>query len=317
VIEEEGRAQLDVRVSGGIADQHRISANDLATLATVLQTAVRGVGTVLSGGQAGLGGRRKGDVESATELQLVAEPRSGSLTLSLALPPEPPALPGTEQPHLGRQALGALLDGVASLDGTTDELPEGFDPGVLKTLDRLGPVLRRGHALDLSLEDGSYLPRRLHIDQHWLSTVEQLIAKPLRAHLSVEGVLQMVDLASRPLQCRIDRSYLPSVACVIPNDLEPQVREALGRHVRVVGEGVFDRYSNEPKRLTVERLELLIQVAGIDPERIRRHASWRQLAEEQNVDVLHDPTQLGGLFDDEAELEDFLASLRDPGPSLA
>lgn len=57
--EEEGRTQLDVRVSGGIADDHPISANDLATLATVLQTAVRGVGTVLSGGQAGVGGRRK------------------------------------------------------------------------------------------------------------------------------------------------------------------------------------------------------------------------------------------------------------------
>lgn len=315
--EKEGQTQLDVRVTGGIADQQRISANDLATLATVLQTAVRGIGTVLSGGQAGLSGRWRGNVESATELQLVAEPRSGSLTLSLAFAPEPAVLPGTEQPHLGRQALDALIDGMASLDETTDELPDGFDPGVLKTLDRLGRVVRRGHAIEFSLDGMTAQPRRAQVNQHWLGTVEQLIAKPLRAHLSVEGVLQMVDLASRPLQCRIDRSYLPSVACAIPNDLEPQVRAALGRHVRTVGEGVFDRHSDEPKRLTVETLELLTQMAGIDPERIRRHASWRQLAEEQNVEVLQDPTQLSGLFDDKDELEDFLASLRDPGPSLA
>jgi hypothetical protein len=45
-------------VSGGLANEHRIAVNDLITLVTVLQTAVRGVGAVLSGGRAGVGGRK-------------------------------------------------------------------------------------------------------------------------------------------------------------------------------------------------------------------------------------------------------------------
>jgi hypothetical protein len=70
------------------------------------------VGTVLSGGRAGVGGRKTRDIEAATELHLVAEPRPGSLTLELALSPEPEAIPGAEQPHLGQRALSAENDGL-------------------------------------------------------------------------------------------------------------------------------------------------------------------------------------------------------------
>jgi hypothetical protein len=312
-----GQTHLCVSVSGGVADEHRIAVNDLTTLATVLQTAVRGVGAVLSGGRAGVGGRKKGSVEAATELQLVAEPHPGSITLELALAPEPEPIPGSEQPHLGERALEALIQGLGSLDESTDELPEGFDPGVLKTLNRLGPVLRRGHTVDFSLYGISANRLQACVDQRWLGTVERLIAKPLRAHLTLEGVLQMVDLGARPLQCRIDRGFLPSVMCLIPNELEPEVRAGLGKLVRVTGEGEFDRGSDEPRRVTVEHLELVTQVAGFDPERIREHAPWQELAEEQGVSVLRDPSQLGGVFGDDAELDEFLASLRDPGQTIA
>lgn len=299
-----------------MADQHRIAVNDLATLATVLQTAVRNIGAVLSGGRAGVGGRKKGAVEAATELQLVAEPRPGSLMLDLALALDLDSIPGTEQPHLGERALKALIEGVGRLDESTDELPEGFDPGVLKTLDRLGPVLRRGHAVDFALY-GISANLGAGVDQRWLGTVERLIARPLRAHIALEGVLQMVDLGARPLQCRIDRGFLPSVQCLIPSEMKPVVLGALSKLVRVSGEGVFDPGSGEPKRVTVEHLELVSQVVGFDPERIREHTPWQELAIEQNVGVLSDPAQLGGVFEDDAELDEFLASLRNSGPTIA
>jgi hypothetical protein len=152
--------------------------------------------------------------------------------------------------------------------------------------------------------------RRACVNRRWLGTLERLRDKPLRAHLRLEGVLQMVDLGARPLQCRIDRSFLPSVMCLIPNVLELQVRAVLGKHVVVVGEGEFDRGSDEPKRVTVALLELVTQVAGFDPERINEHKPWQELAEQQGVGVLADARQLGGVFPDDEELDEFLTTLR-------
>jgi hypothetical protein len=312
---ENGETRLHVRISGGVADARRIAVNDLTTLANVLQTAVRGVGTVLSGGQAGLGGRKKKAIEAATELQVIAEPSPGSFQLELGLASESATpFPEIKQPHLGERALSALLAGIAGLDESTSELPEGFDPGVLKTLDRLAPVLRRGHRIELGAR-GPRVQRRACVDRQWLGTLERLRRQPLRAHLHLEGVLQMVDLGAHPLQCRIDRGYLPSVMCLIPNELEAEVRAALGKLVEIVGEGEFDG-SDEPKRVTVERLELVTEVAGFDPERINDHAPWQQLAEEQGVGVLADPTVLGGVFPNDDEVDEFLLSLR-PDPNVA
>lgn len=313
---ETDQTQLTVRVTGGIAEGHRMAVTDLTTLASVLQTAVRGVGLVLSGGRAGMGGRTKGTIEAATELQVIAEPPPGSFVLALGLAPEPPSIPGAEQPHLGERALSALINGIDSLDAATNELPEGFDPGVLKTLDRLAPVLRRGHQIELRSR-GRLGPCHTCIDRSWLGTVERLRDKPLRAHIRLEGVLQMVDLGARPLQCRIDRPFLPSVLCLIPNEFDGQVLTALGKHVEVVGEAEFDRGSDQPKRVTVESIEVLTQIAGLDPERIKEHAPWQELAARQHVSAIARPEELGGLFESDDEVDEFLAVLRDPGPTLA
>jgi hypothetical protein len=304
-----GPKRLDVRVSGGVADENRVPLGDLITIAQTLQDAMRGVGSVLTGGKAGLGGRTKGDIEAATELQLLAEPKPGSITLELGLAPAPEALPGAEQPYLGERALAALIEGMARLDEAESELPEGFDPGVLKTLKRLRPVLRRGYTLDLAL-DATALAQPtplVHVDETWLSKVDNLIDKPLRAHIRLEGVLQMVDLGSHPLQCRIDRSFSPSVACLVPSELQDEVRAALGKQVEVTGEGEFDRGSEEPKRITVDELAIVTDVVGIDPSRFRQHVSWEELAVAQGVEPLADPDSLGGLFESDEELDQFLA----------
>jgi hypothetical protein len=95
--------------------------------------------------------------------------------------------------------------------------------------------------------------------------------------------------------------------------MEPQVLVALGKRVQVAGEGEFDRGAEEPKRVIVERLEIVTHVAGFDPQRIRRHAPWQKLAEEQGVGVLSDPNQLAGVFEDDHEVDAFLRSLRSPG----
>jgi hypothetical protein len=126
----------------------------------------------------------------------------------------------------------------------------------------------------------------------------------------------MVDLGTDPLQCRIDRQFHPPVPCLIPTEMRPQVMAAHGRHVEVSGEAEFDRGSDQPKRVMVDTTELVTRVAGIDPARINEHSGWQQLAERQQVRRL-DPGEFGGLFDSDRDVDEFLAVLRDPGPTLA
>ena len=126
----------------------------------------------------------------------------------------------------------------------------------------------------------------------------------------------MVDLGADPLQCRIDRQFHPPVPCLIRTDMRPQVMAVHGRHVEVSGEAEFARGSDQPKRLVVDTIELVTRVAGIDPARINEHSGWQELAEAQQVRRLGQG-ELGGLFENDQEVDEFLALLRDPGPTLA
>lgn len=307
VASEAVRPSLDVRVAGGLEDANRFSANDLATLATVMQTAVRGVATVLSGGRAGVGGRKSRAIDAATELEVVAPPEKGSFVLHMELAVDDAELPGLKTSELGDRALRALTRGLDELAEAEERLPEGFDRGVLSTLDRLGPVLRKRQNVTL-VANGAAGPRVAAMSTSTLELVERLMAQPLRAPVEIEGVLKMVDLAATPLLVRVDRGPLPSVSCMIGIERKAEVLGAIDKRVRLTGDGQFDPGVDQPRRVEVQELEVISVVAGLDPERIQRHLGWQDLAREQEVGPMQDPAQLAGLFADDDELDEFLAS---------
>jgi hypothetical protein len=314
VTSSDRHTRLQAVVTGALAEEHRIALTDLATLASALQGALRNVGEVLSGGQAGTGGRKRRDVELATELALVAS-QPGSVDLEMELVEQTPALPGMDvDPSLGTRSLVTLIDGLASLDPAAESLPTGFDPGVLKAIQRIGPIVRKGMAVNLCV-NGTVEPRRTTLDRQALASIGEFARRPVRAEVTLEGVLQMVDLAAQPLQCRIDRSHLPSVTCFFDASLEETARDALGHRVQVSGEGSFDAGASEPRRITVHEVERVTDVAGIDPEQIARHADWRELAAEQEVGPLSDPSALGGVFEDDDELDEFLHARLEANPA--
>lgn len=310
---------LGVRVTGAEADEHRLAVNDLIAIGGVLQTALRNVASVLSGGRGGLGGRKAKGIEGVTELYLLAAPARGSVALDFGLVAEEEGLPGLDGRDLGGQAAVALVSGMAALKASTTDLPRGFDPGVLRVVERFGPVIRKDHIISFNATDasGAKIQRAsATIDRHWLTNLDRISQKPLRAHVSIEGTLQMVDLAADPLQCRIDRSFLPKVSCLIAFERRTQVRALIGRLVQVSGEGQFERGSDQPKRVVVESFEAIKEVAGIDPRSIHDHMTWQELAAQQGVGPLSDPGELSGVFEDDDELDAFLGQLR-PGQDLA
>ncbi len=308
----DARHHVTLALDGGPAAEHRVAVTDLLTVAGGVQTALRNVAAVLVQQPSGQGGRKLKSIEATTELQVVAQPRQSSFALDLELAPTQPFLGGEQLfPGIGDAALEALIDGLKALSEDRDTLPPGFDRGVLRNVAAIGKVFRKGYThVDLGLNGGAP-PRSARLDGERVDVVKKLIAKPLRAQASIEGVLQMVDLGARPLECRVDRPYLSSVVCLIPNEWEPEVRAAHGRRVRVEGEGEFEPQSNEPKRIEVARLVLLPDVPGIDRQEFRRAQNWQELALERKAQPIRNPATLAAdVFEDDDELDAFLTTLR-------
>lgn len=296
---------LQLRLDGGPADQHRVALSDLSTIAQGIQTAVRNVGSVLAGQTTGGGGRKPGWIEQSTELVLVLPPTEGSVVLDLELAGETPTLEGdADLTELGPEAIEAFVDGLDAL-ARDAPLPRGFDRGVLKALASLTPVFRKGYR-SLGVTVGANgASRSTEITQDRLAVVRELTEQPLIAPAAVDGVLIAVDLAGDPLSCRIDRPFLPSVACLIPREMREVVKDLIEHLVHAEGLGEFDPGAEGPKRLRVRSLENA--AAGmIDRLAWRDHRPWQEHSLRQDVEPLH-TDDLPSLFEDEEELDRFLA----------
>jgi hypothetical protein len=283
---------------------------DLLTVAGQLQIALRNVAAVLAQMPSGRGGRKVQEIEAATQLDFVASPRRGSFEVELELAQVPPTLDSDEFPLVGDLALEALVDGLRSfMDG--EPLPRGFDRGVLKNVAAIGRVFTKGYTeVELQL-NGAAAPRSARLDGERVRVARKLIRGPLRGQATVEGVLQMVDLAGDPLKCRVDRPYLASVVCHMPKEWKTQVLEAHGRRVRIEGVGEFPPQAKEPKLIEATRLVLLPEVPGIDREEFRRTHTWRGLAAARGAaPVANARTLEGDVFASDAEFDAFLASLQ-------
>lgn len=295
---------LQLRLVGGPAEQHRVSLTDLTTIASGVQTAVRNVGAVLAGQATGRGGRKLGWIEQATELVLVAQPAVGSVALELELAADVPTLDVDVQ-NLGPEALTALVDGLATL-APDRPLPRGFDPGVLKAIGTIAPVFKKGYK-SIGLTMGRNGDARVaEVTAERLLVARQLTERPLTAPATTEGVLIAVDLAGDPLSCRIDRPFLPPVACLIPREMREVVKSLIEQQVRVEGVGEFEPGSEEPRRIQVAELH------GIGADRMdrtawREHRPWQELVLQQGTEPMR-TDELPNLFDDDEDLALFLAA---------
>lgn len=301
-----GSTHLHLQLEGGPADQHRVSLNDLTTIAQGVQTAVRNVGAVLAGQATGRGGRKLGWIEQATELILVAPPTAGSLVLELELAGDAPAMLDVEGQNLGPEALEAFVEGVNRLE-PGQPLPRGFDPGVLKALNSMAPIFGKGYrALNLTTGHNGDETVTTALTSERLQAARELATKPITAPASVEGVLIAVDLAGDPLTCRVDRPFLPGVVCLIPRAMREVVKDLIEHEVHVEGVGEFDAGAEEPRRLRVTDLR------GADPGRVdrtawRKHRPWQEMVLQQGTEPLR-TDDLANLFEDDDDLDRFLAA---------
>jgi len=292
-----GAKRLSLRVEGGSADQGRLPLPELLRVGGQVHAVLRDVATVLASRSSGQPGRVKKFIESATELEVVAAPRPGSFVLDLELPDTSgdfaDELEGLDfGPHLGHNALDALVTGINALDDSATSLPAGFDRGVLRAIEKFHPAMTKGiNRITLELS-GNGDATTATIDDGKIGTARRLIKQPDRAPAVVEGKLQMVDVGR--LECRIDRLPRPSVTCLFPEHLRNDVLAAITKYVRVAGEGDFQPDSDEPSQILVSSLVVVYEVLGLDPSAFSQPKSIEELAAERGVGSAEPLLQIGG-----------------------
>lgn len=304
---EAGERRFVIRLEGGPADAGRVPLSELLRVGRQVHALLRDVATVLAARPTGRPGRPEGFIERAVELQVVASPQRGSFVLELELPPESPTvdqeLEGMElEPRLGERALDHLVAGVEALDKSTDTLPVGFNREVLRTIDRFRPTLRKGIKA-VALESDEAEPHRARIDAERLDAAHRLITQPVKGAAVAEGKLEMVDRAR--LLCRIDRPERPGIPCHFPDRLRGLMSDALGQHVRVLGEGHFPPGADEPSKIEAEDLKVIAvqETLDIDPEAFSRERGIDELAEDQGIvssDAFLSSQRLSWMDDEEA-----------------
>jgi hypothetical protein len=195
--------RLSLKLDGPLVADHRLPLTEFERITRQLRVGIRDVAVVLARyGPSGRGGRVPKFIEEATDLRLVAQPRAGSFELELEVPPEPTdaqlELPADVGAALAERAVEAFVAGLEILEDDTEELPNGFDRGVLRAVAPFRSSLRRGVSkIALSTTNGKEHRIRTSINAEKLAVVERLITKPIRAQTTAEGTLQMVLPAGR------------------------------------------------------------------------------------------------------------------------
>jgi hypothetical protein len=279
--------KLTLKLDGPLVEEHRLPLSELLRVGKHLRDSLRDVAVVLTHhGPSGTAGRSKKEIEKAADLRVVGAPRAGSFALDLEVPPtEVPGqtgLPGDMGPTLSEQAITAFLDGLEALSDEKEDLPVGFDRGVLRAVVPFNTALKKG-LTQISLvttHNGNHRHSAV-ITPAKIQVVQRLIKQAVTADALVEGVLQMVDFGS--LACRIDRPPLPSVSVHFEERDRDLVHRAVRQIVRVTGEGRFEPNSNEPSSVNASSIEIIYESLELDVNAFWESKSLNALALEQKT----------------------------------
>ena len=278
---------LTITLSGPLVREHRLPLSELQRISQHVRGALRDIALVITQrGPSGKAGRVEKFIEQAVDLRVVGQPRAGSFKLELEVPTDlrpDPQLPADFGPGVADDAVQTLVRGISQIDTETEQLPRGFDRGVLKAIAPLGVALKRGiDSIDLAA-NGSTTACAAVIDRDKIATTRALVKRPHRAQAVVDGVLQMVDFAS--LECRVDRPPHPSVRCFFKEEQRGSVHEAVRQYVRVVGEGEFEPGRADPVKIDAETIEILYESLPLDRRAFETKHSIAELGEKQGVRV--------------------------------
>jgi hypothetical protein len=309
------RAPLVLHFEGPAFSRERLSARDLVSFISHLQTAVNRVASLQVGGSDSLvRGRKPSEIGAECTLDIVSVQGGGSVTVLCDLPPlNQQRLPGYDD--LGETAVRALVEGIGVITETPTSVPAGYDKGVLLALREFGRVFESGsNKVSLDFKGPGQKVSRAYTRATY-DHIVQRIRLPVKNRREVEGRLLMADFKESGLRCRIHPPVGSAVLCEFEEVQREAVLSALTRYVRVVGEAT--EIDEAVKVLQIEDIEILdgdgvLSITGpSDPGVATRASDLDEIAAALGAKPIADPRSLyGDFWPAEESIDDFLGALR-------
>jgi hypothetical protein len=304
---------LTITLNGPLVREHRLPLSELQRISQHVRGALRDVALVITQrGPSGKAGRVEKFIEQAVDLRVIGQPQAGSFKLELEVPTDvapDPQLPADFGPGVADDAVRTLVQGISQMNEEMEQLPRGFDRGVLKAISPLNVALKRGiESIDLSA-NGAAEPCVAVLDKEKISTARALIKRPHKAQAVVDGVLQMVDFAS--LECRVDRPPKHSVRCFFKEEQRGSVHEAVRQFVRVAGEGEFEPGRADPVKIAATSIEILYESLPLDRQIFESKHTIKALGDDQGVKAFRLDIDEDDPWRDEDEAKALIAAIEE------
>lgn len=311
---------LVLRVKGPATESGRIQLADLLNIGKHVQAAVERVARVLVGqADSRRPGRKPQEILKDCSLEVVAFSK-GSFEIALDLPRSK-----FEAMHLGVEAVERLFEGFDNIGTNGEELPVGYDTGVLHCLRDMGSIIGKGITGIEAETSTQRVRRKFTYSLDMRTRITKRIHGPVSSLRSVEGRLLMADFKHDSERCRIHPPVGEPVSCVFHENLTETVYEHLRRYVRVTGEATEDPATGKIKNIKISDIEP-VELEGETLEVITGDEFWQertleQLAEEQAIRPLQRLDDVLGhassLWEDDEDFEEFLTAMKDTGNKAA
>jgi hypothetical protein len=310
-VAEKDALKLSITLKGPRVGSGRAAVRELTAILQRLEQALKRIGQVLYGERSLGPGRKRRDIEELCSLYLVSW-SEGSAVAGVELPePNQYDLFG----HVGRESLNKLLTGLDALgkENEPEQLPSGFDIGVLETLEAFGRI--HDHGISSITFRSSVTPREASIvySPRVRERVRQLLTRPHATdQVARTGRLEAVD-GRTGLRAGL---FTPDGArwqCDLQVDQLDHLREGWMRRVTVVGPGTFDETRRQGR---IRVVSLVVHETGTEETFFGEAGasfwnshSLEELVEQQQVEPVSDLDSLAASWPEDEAFDDALAEL--------
>jgi hypothetical protein len=252
---------LTIRLEGSSIASGRIPIDLLVKLLSELNKSLIRTGMVLQGDADSIRrGKKPSSLKASLALDLVSISHGSPATiLSLERTRSQKPLPGID---IGIEILEKSISGLNRIQVLDNELPEGFDQGVLLAWRDVGFLLELGvREMTFKLNHRKQ-PVKSVYTLNGFQNIQQRIHGPLVNVRTVEGRLLMADFKEHGTRCRIHPSIGDPILCLFNDEQKEEVLENILHYVKIVGEAKEDPFTKKISSIKIADIRRLEEYEG-------------------------------------------------------
>ncbi len=164
------------------------------------------------------------------------------------------SLPGMD---MGLAIFEKSLSGLVEIQSAENELPPGYDTGVLMAWRDAGVLFSQGvTSIEFTLNHQNE-PLLARFTPVGLTRIQQRIQGPTTNIRGIEGRLLMVDFKEHGTRCRVHPSFGDPVLCLFDDEQKDEVLEDILQYVRITGEAKEDPQTGKIVSIKIHDIERL------------------------------------------------------------